>query len=136
MIGREMAGEIRDLHRTSEPEEVADKEELAVAVSDRWPSRHHEMAVEGLILIPKGLTVPRRRTHIAHALGHHFMHAGNQSWIRKHDHIWDAKLEHQAKEFAAWLTIPYIEEDEMEMSDAQVGAVYQVEEDLVRIRRS
>ena len=135
MIAREAAGNVREQYGTSEPEEVAAREGVEVVAQKGWSSRYHETVLEGLILIPQVLSVPRRRTHIAHALGHHFMHEGNQSWIRKHDQIWDAKLERQAKEFAAWLTIEYIDEERMMMSDAGVANHYQVTEELAQIRR-
>ena len=88
-----------------------------------------------LVLIPRDLTAAERRTRIAHALGHHFLHVGNQLWLRGLDRLWNGKLERQAEEFAAYLTIPV--SDEPYLLGSSVGDVatkYRVTEGLVRRR--
>lgn len=48
----------------------------------------------------------KRRELIAHALGHHFLHAGNHLYFEQHDQFITLKQEHEAQCFAAELLIP------------------------------
>ena len=74
---------------------------------------------------------------IAHSLGHHFMHDGNQVWLRGHDAVWNRKQEHQAEEFAAFLTIPEAEEPYLAgLPIPEIAKTYRASEDLVQVRRS
>jgi len=45
----------------------------------------------------------KRRELIAHALGHHFLHAGNHLYFEQHDQFITFKQEHEAQCFAAEL---------------------------------
>jgi len=57
------------------------------------------------------LDEPERRRHLAHALGHHLMHRGNQLSFRTWQKINRWKQEREAEEFAAHLLVP---EEELE----------------------
>ena len=48
----------------------------------------------------------KKRELIAHALGHHFLHAGNHLYFEEHDQFITFKQEHEAQCFAAELLIP------------------------------
>ena len=136
MLGREVARHVIEEHGSSDPEAIVKAEGLEVCSIPLWKARFQEFFVEPLILIPRGIDNRRRRTLVAHSLGHHFMHVGNQIWFRGIDRIWNRRQEHQAEEFAAYLIIP--EGDEVwlpNLLDAEVARMYKVTEDLVRVRR-
>lgn len=61
--------------------------------------------------IAKGLDENERRYLVAHALGHHLLHCGNQLWFRDWQETSVVKQEKEADEFAAHLLIP---ENELE----------------------
>ena len=61
------------------------------------------------------------------------LHPGNQAWWAKRDWVWDAKAEHQAEEFAAWLLLPKTEDYLLAyMSPAEAAKRYRVTEELVK----
>ncbi len=78
------------------------------------------------------LDAPERRRHLAHALGHHLMHRGNQLSFRTWHKINRWKQEREAEEFAAHLLIP---EDELEKARGMdvwaLAESFGVPEDLV-----
>ena len=59
-----------------------------------------------LIVVRRDLTRRWKRWYMAHCLGHHFLHAGNQLWLRKKDEWWWRRQEREADEFAAYLLMP------------------------------
>lgn len=85
MIGREKAAE---LHKQYGPldypidvEDIANKEGLTIII---WPfiAPVEEVKVGRSIGIKEGLSIEWRRWDIAHALGHHLLHHGNQLVFR------------------------------------------------------
>ena len=65
-----------------------------------------EMFLWPCIAVQRGLSQAWRRWVIAHALGHHLLHRGNQLWFRRHDDVMRRRQEVQAEQFAAWLLMP------------------------------
>ena len=136
MIGREIAQRVLDTYGTSDLKTIVRGERLVVITLRRWKARFDDFFVRPVILIPSDITTSMRRTLIAHTLGHHFIHDGNQVWLRGYDAIWNLKLEHQAEQFAAFLTIPETEEPYLTgLPSTEIARMYKVTEDLVRVRR-
>ncbi len=137
MIGQEMARRVLDRYGTNDLETILKTEGIQVRPFPRWNARFHDVFVSPILAIPKDIGEPLRRSILAHALGHHFLHTGNQMWLRGYDRTWNAKQEYQAEEFAAWLTIPAEAElDIVYMSPGEVARRYRVIEELVRVRTS
>ena len=89
----------------------------------------------GTIFIPHHVTIGEQRAKVAHTLGHHFLHVGNQHWLWQRDWVWAARQEHQAEEFAAWLTVPASEDaDLLYMAPAEMARTYRITEELARVR--
>ena len=134
MIGREMAAQVIEKHGT-DLRSIVQQEGLVVREHHPWNARFQEAFIYPQIFVPKDLTRPQFRSLVAHALGHHFLHDGNQVWLKGFDRIWTWKQEHQAEEFASYLLVP--ETDEMflwGLSVESVAKAYSVTEDLVRVR--
>lgn len=85
------------------PEEIAEREGIEIQESDNMPGRFDDVIVSGTIFLPRGLLTPEKRWRIAHCLGHHFMHNGNQVWCHDNSGVYRPKQEHQANVFAACL---------------------------------
>ena len=135
MIGRELAARTIARHGTSDLDTIVKAEGLRVETRYPWRARFDDILVYPLILIPRGLSPAQYRTRIAHSLGHHLLHDGNQAWLRGFDRIWSWKQEYQAEEFAAWLTIPESEDVELAyMSVGEAARRYRVDEKLADIR--
>jgi Zn-dependent peptidase ImmA (M78 family) len=106
----EKASEVLARYAFSVPvdvERIVEVEGLEV-VERNFPS------VEEVYLYPsigmkRGLPRVWRRWVIAHALGHYFMHRGNQLWFRRKDDVLRRQQETQAERFAAYLLIPQAE---------------------------
>ena len=85
MIGREKAAELHKRHGPLDypidAEGIANKEGLTVIT---WPLLPpvEEIKVGRSIGIKEGLSTEWRRWDIAHALGHHLLHRGNQLVFR------------------------------------------------------
>ena len=124
MIGRERAGEVVERYGGNSLKEIAWGERIAVRELSPWTGRFQDIFVNNVIFVPPRISIRHRRVLVAHCLGHHFMHAGNQAWLRGFDSIWSAKQEHQAEEFAAFLLVPEL--------DCQTGARAVSPETLVR----
>ncbi|MEK7848159.1 MAG: ImmA/IrrE family metallo-endopeptidase [Chloroflexota bacterium] len=73
-----------------------------------WPFLDPVREVKHLrwIGIAQWLDGRERRRHVAHALGHHLMHAGNQLSFRHWQKVTQLKQERQAEQFAAHLLMP------------------------------
>ena len=133
MIGREIASRVIDRFGTNDLKTLVRQEGLEVRTRDPWQARCDDAYVYPIIFVPKGLHATEFRTRVAHCLGHHFMHAGNQVWLTGFDGVWSAKQERQAEEFAAWLTLPASVVLTNE-SPGETARRYRVTEGLVQIR--
>lgn len=68
--------------------------------------RLQEVYLNGVIILKRGLSFPKRRHLIAHALGHHFLRQGNHLYLNERSHLFRSEHERQAEAFAAHLLIP------------------------------
>ena len=109
---------------------------LAVARLDFGEARFREFYVNGVIFLPMDTeSEAEERSCLAHALGHHFLHVGNQVWMRGLGSMWSWKQERQAEEFAAWFLIPESEEPALEgLSTAEICELYDVDARIAEIR--
>ena len=111
MSGKETAQDIRRRGSTSNPEIIASREGLEI-IETYLPERWWDILLWDCVAIRENLVPKWKRWCIAHCLGHHFMHHGNQ--LRLHgwtELITERKRqEAEAESFAAWLLIP---EDEL-----------------------
>ena len=107
MSGKSVARRIKKAFETNDPEVIAEKEGLDVmAVS--LPRRWWDILLWEFVAIRNDVSLPWRRWCLAHCLGHHFMHHGNQLRLRDlADLIHKRRLqEAEAESFAAWLLMP------------------------------
>ena len=65
--------------------------------------RIKEVIIDGIIGVVPGLSRPRFRWYVAHAVGHHTTHVGTSFYLDTWQWVNHAKAERQAEEFAAWL---------------------------------
>ena len=72
----------------------------------RFAGRIKEAYLGDSIGIKDTVNPKKRRELVAHALGHHFLHAGNHLYFETHDQFITFKQEHEAQCFAAELLIP------------------------------
>lgn len=99
------------------PSEIARLEGLLLI--QMWmPERFRDMYCLDTILLPKGLSRSEAEIRIAHCLGHHFLHDGNQVWFSTVGFMWREKQEGEADEFAAWLLSPELRRQCMSAYDA------------------
>ncbi|PIU27931.1 MAG: hypothetical protein COW32_01080 [Candidatus Aquicultor secundus] len=71
--------------------------------------RLKELYFGDFIILKSGLPEAERHELIAHALGHHFLHAGNHFFVSTSDtNPWDKLQERQAEVFAAYLLMPKV----------------------------
>ncbi len=135
MIGRDRAAEVMKRYATNDLKVIAKAEGLTVKVRHPWISAYHDITTSGMMLVPKDIPVVEQRTIVAHGLGHHFLHVGNQLWLHHYDEVWTWRQEHQAEEFAAWLTIPAAEDPWLlYMPIEDVARKYRITEELARVR--
>ena len=110
MHGRLKAVDLWARYRLSVP---VDLRQLVAAlglevVTFPFRGRIKEMIVEGVVGVQPGLPRPWFRWYVAHAIGHHMLHAGTSFYLESWQWVSHAKAERQAEEFAAWLlTGPY-----------------------------
>lgn len=69
------------------------------------------------VAVKRDLPESWRRWVIAHAMGHYYLHRGNQLWFRRRDDVLGQRQESQAERFAAWLLIPEEEVAQMPSLD-------------------
>ncbi len=120
---------------TNDLDMIIKAEGLKVRDVQRWAVRFQDLFVRPVILILQGVTRASKRTLLDHALGHHFLHDGNQIWLRGYDRVWSWCQEHRAEEFAAYLTIP--KSDELYLiglPGSEVAQIFHVTDDLVQAR--
>lgn len=136
MLGRDKAAEVIRRHGSNDPREVIQDEGLAVARLDFGEARFREFYVNGVIFLPlETESEAEERSCLAHALGHHFLHIGNQVWMRGLGSMWSWKQERQAEEFAAWFLIPESEEASLEgLSTPEICDAYSVDVRIAEVR--
>ena len=107
MSGKQMALRTRKLFGTSDPEIIAQQEGLEVIIT-YLPQRWWDVLLWDYIAIREDLVPKWRRWCLAHSLGHHFMHHGNQLRLaEKAELVYRRRRqEADAEAFAAWLLVP------------------------------
>jgi Zn-dependent peptidase ImmA (M78 family) len=68
--------------------------------------RFKELFFGDVIVLSDALSEDEKQELIAHALGHHFLHAGNHLAASRGTYTWDKFQERQAEVFAAYLLMP------------------------------
>lgn len=118
MSGKAVAKRISKTFGTNDPETIAQREGLEV-MAIPLPQRWWDILLWDFVAIRNDISLPWRRWCLAHCLGHHFMHHGNQLRLTERaDLICARRLqEAQAESFAAWLLIP--EEELKELKHAE-----------------
>ena len=136
MLGRDKAAEIIREHGSNDLYEVIHAEGLSIARLDFGGARFREFYVDGVIFLPLDTeSEAEERSSLAHALGHHFLHVGNQFWMRGLDSMWSWKQERQAEEFAAWFLIPESEEAGLEgISSYEICDLFSVDARIAAVR--
>ena len=136
MQGRNKAAEIIREHGSNDLHEVIRAEGLSIARLDFGGARFREFYVNGVIFLPMETeSEAEERSSLAHALGHHFLHVGNQVWMRGLDSMWSWKQERQAEEFAAWFLIPESEDAALEgLSTSEICDVFSVDTRIAQVR--
>ena len=136
MLGRDKAAEVIREHGSNDLHEVIRSEGLCIARLDFGGARFREFYVNGVIFLPTDTdSEAEERSSLAHALGHHFLHVGNQIWMRRLDSMWSWKQERQAEEFAAWFLIPETEETKLEgLSTSEICDEFGVDTRIAEVR--
>ena len=136
MLGRDKAAEIIREHGSNDLYEVIRAEGLSIARLDFGGARFREFSVSGVIFLPlETESEAEERSSLAHALGHHFLHVGNQVWMRGLDSMWSWKQERQAEEFAAWFLIPEADESRLEgLSASEICDEFDVDARIAEVR--
>ena len=137
MIGKDKAAEVISIHGTNDPGEIVRAEGLCIERLDLGGARFREFSIDGVIFLPHSMdiTAAEERSNVAHALGHHFLHVGNQLWMRRLDGIWRCKQERQAEEFAAWLLVPESEDPNLAgLTPMDISGIYDVDLTIAQVR--
>lgn len=136
MLGRDKAAEVIRRHGSNDLCEVIQAEGLLVARLDFGNARFREFCVNGVIFLPTDTeSEAEERSCLAHALGHHFLHIGNQVWMRGLGSMWNWKQERQAEEFAAWFLIPEADDPSLEgLSTSEICDAFDVDARIAEVR--
>ena len=106
-------------------------------ISEEMEGRLTEFYVPGMIAVNSRLSSRKQRELIAHAIGHHLMHAGNHLAMQKRIYSFGNYHEKQANVFAACLLMPS-EEFQKHLKGRprtdEIANHFQVTEELVRLR--
>lgn len=136
MLGRDKAAAVIREYGSNDLNEVIRSEGLSIARLDFGGARFREFSVNGVIFLPlETESEAEERSSLAHALGHHFLHIGNQVWMRGLDSMWSWKQERQAEEFAAWFLIPETDDSRLEgLSTSEICDTFDVDVRIAEIR--
>ncbi len=139
---QERAQEIRRRYHVSHPQDIERVLRAERLTVKRIPfvGRIDEMIVYNFIGIRSSLRDQKRiRELLAHALGHHFLHAGNQPFYYfRGDRTLAKQWERQAWAFAHELLMPARKLEELlrkQMSDEDIREHFDVTEEFYRERK-
>lgn len=96
-------------------------------IEETLDGRLKEVYFGDSIVIKKSLPESEKRELVAHALGHHLMHAGNHLAMQKRIYSFGNYHERQANAFAAYLLIP---QDQLENKLAKAVSVNELAQDF------
>ncbi|MFA4931136.1 MAG: ImmA/IrrE family metallo-endopeptidase [Patescibacteria group bacterium] len=91
--------------QSNDPYFIAEKENIEV-VEYELSGRLKELYFGDHIILNNKMPYTQKRHYLAHALGHHYLHTGNQLYFSQHRQGQNDKEETQAEEFSAYLLIP------------------------------
>ncbi len=77
-----------------------------IVLEEELAGRLSEIYFGDAIVVRRDLPRAVKRELIAHAIGHHLMHAGNHLTLQEHTYSFGNYHEKQANVFAAWLLVP------------------------------
>lgn len=123
-------------HHGSDLDQIAQSLGLNV-ISQKMEGRLREFYFSGSIVVSEDLPRRERRELVAHAIGHHLLHAGNHLAMQKRIYSFGNYHEKQANVFAACLLMPSNEFGEYLQNRPRVDQIanhFQVQEELVRLR--
>mgnify|MGYP001328596294 CR=1 FL=1 len=122
--------------RTNDPYYIAEKLDIAV-LEHHLSGRLKELYFGDYIILNKKMPYSQKRRYLAHALGHHFLHAGNYLFFSQMRYLQNTKEEIQAEEFAAFLLIPPISLSSIHSDDiAELADYFQVPPSFMQFRLS
>jgi Zn-dependent peptidase ImmA (M78 family) len=104
-LAQQKANDIIESFHTNDPYFIAEKLEIDV-LEQTMSGRLTELYFGDYIILNKNIPYSHKRRYLAHALGHHFLHAGNYLFFSQMRYLQNSKEETQAEEFAAHLLIP------------------------------
>lgn len=129
MSGKAAAGRIRQVFATNDPELIAEREGLQVMIIP-LPLRWWDILLWDFVAIRDDISLPWRRWCLAHCLGHHFMHHGNQLRLTERDDLIHKRRlqEAQAESFAGWLLVPEEELEALKQAEGESLDVWKIAE--------
>ncbi len=131
----EHANRISEIHG-ADLDQIADSLGLNV-VPQKMEGRLREFYFSGSVVINEKLSNREKRELIAHAIGHHLLHAGNHLAMQKRIYSFGNYHEKQANVFAACLLMPLEDLASFIENRSRIDEIanhFQVREDLVRLR--
>lgn len=131
----ELANRIRGKYGT-DLDEIAESLGLSV-IPEKLEGRLTEFYVPGSIVINEKLSEEQKRELVAHAIGHHLLHAGNHLAMQKRIYSFGNYHEKQANVFAACLLMPLRDLARFISGRSRIDEIaeyFQVREELVRLR--
>ena len=117
-------------------DEIAESLGLSV-IPQKMEGRLTEFYVPGMIAVNSSLSNRKQRELIAHAIGHHLMHAGNHLAMQKRIYSFGNYHEKQANVFAACLLMPQSELQKFIANRNRIDEManhFQVTEGVVSLR--
>ena len=132
MSGKAIARRTRKLFGTNDPEVIADREGLEVTRMP-LPKRWWDILLWDCVAIRDDISLPFVRWCLAHCLGHHFMHHGNQLKMKDWGVLIHKRLlqEAEAESFAAWLLVPEAELEELKRAEGENLTTWKVAEHFI-----
>ena len=106
-------------------------------IPQKMEGRLREFYVSGSIVVNENLSNRERRELVAHAIGHHLLHAGNHLAMQKRIYSFGNYHEKQANVFAACLLMPLEMLTGFISNKSRIDEIanhFQVREQLVRMR--
>ena len=106
-------------------------------IPQKMEGRLREFYVSDSIVINENLSNRERRELVAHAIGHHLLHAGNHLAMQKRIYSFGNYHERQANVFAACLLMPFEDLSCFIANKNRIDEIanhFQVREQLVRMR--
>ncbi len=106
-------------------------------IPQKMEGRLREFYVSGSIVINESLSNREKRELIAHAIGHHLLHAGNHLAMQKRIYSFGNYHEKQANVFAACLLMPLESLAGFISNKSRIDEIanhFQVREELVKMR--